>query len=158
MEIEFTLNGRLTFAEIQDDIVLFDLLRQKGCYSVKCGCETENCGLCTVLINGKAMLSCSYLAARAENQDIVTLEGIKEEADSFGMFLAGEGADQCGFCSPGLIMNVLAMEQELSDPGEEEIKEYLAGNLCRCSGYMGQLRAVKKYLEARRLTGKGGLD
>ena len=71
------------------------------------------------------------------------------------MFLAAEGGEQCGFSSPGFIMNVLAMERELKDPTEDEIKEYLAGNLCRCSGYMSQLRAVKKYLDAKQ---KGGRD
>ena len=144
MEIEFTLNGKVTYAEIKDDTSLFDLLRAKGCYSVKCGCETENCGLCTVLVDGKSVLSCSMLAARVNDRDVVTLEGVQKEAEEFGMFLAGEG--QCGFCSPGLIMNVLAMEKELNHPGEDEIKEYLAGNLCRCSGYMGQMRAIRKYL------------
>ena len=86
------------------------------------------------------------LAARVNDRDVVTLEGVQKEAEEFGMFLAGEGAEQCGFCSPGLIMNVLAMEKELNHPGEDEIKEYLAGNLCRCSGYMGQMRAIRKYL------------
>jgi carbon-monoxide dehydrogenase small subunit len=145
MEIEFTLNGKMTYEEITDDTTLFHLLRRKGCYSVKCGCETENCGLCTVLVNGKSRLSCSFLAARANGCEIVTLEGVEKEAKLFGSYLAAEGAEQCGFCSPGLIMNVLAMEREeiLDDEG---IKEYLAGNLCRCSGYMGQLRAIKKYL------------
>ena len=145
MEIEFTLNGKMKYEEITDDTTLFHLLRRKGCYSVKCGCETENCGLCTVLVNGKSRLSCSFLAARANGCEIVTLEGVEKEAKLFGSYLAAEGAEQCGFCSPGLIMNVLAMEREeiLDDEG---IKEYLAGNLCRCSGYMGQLRAIKKYL------------
>ncbi len=146
MEIEFTLNGRLTYGEISDDTTLFQLLRRKGCYSVKCGCETENCGLCTVLVNGASRLSCSFLAARANGCDIVTLEGVEQKAKEFGTYLAAEGAEQCGFCSPGLIMNVLAMEQEEKAPDDEQIKEYLAGNLCRCSGYMGQLRAVKNYL------------
>ena len=146
MEIEFTLNGKVTYAEIKDDTSLFDLLRAKGCYSVKCGCETENCGLCTVLVDGKSVLSCSMLAARVDDRDVVTLEGVQKEAEEFGMFLAGEGAEQCGFCSPGLIMNVLAMEKELVQPEEEAVREYLAGNLCRCSGYMGQMRAIRKYL------------
>lgn len=146
MEIEFTLNGKLTYADIADDTTLFQLLRKKGCYSVKCGCETENCGLCTVLVNGKAMLSCSFLAARVNDCEVVTLEGVQKEAEEFGMYLAAEGVEQCGFCSPGLIMNVLTMEKEETSLREEEIKEYLAGNLCRCSGYMGQLRAIKKYL------------
>lgn len=145
MEIEFTLNGKMTYEEITDDTTLFHLLRRKGCYSVKCGCETENCGLCTVLVNGKSRLSCSFLAARANGCEVVTLEGVEKEAKLFGSYLAAEGAEQCGFCSPGLIMNVLAMERdEILD--DEGIKEYLAGNLCRCSGYMGQLRAIKKYL------------
>ena len=146
MEIEFTLNGKVTYAEIKDDTSLFDLLRAKGCYSVKCGCETENCGLCTVLVDGKSVLSCSMLAARVDDRDVVTLEGVQKEAEEFGMYLAGEGAEQCGFCSPGLIMNVLAMEKELVQPEEEAVREYLAGTLCRCSGYMGQMRAIRKYL------------
>ena len=146
MEIEFTLNGKVTYAEIKVDTSLFDLLRAKGCYSVKCGCETENCGLCTVLVDGKSVLSCSMLAARVDDRDVVTLEGVQKEAEEFGMYLAGEGAEQCGFCSPGLIMNVLAMEKELVQPEEEAVREYLAGNLCRCSGYMGQMRAIRKYL------------
>ena len=146
MEIEFTLNGKVTYAEIKDDTSLFDLLRAKGCYSVKCGCETENCGLCTVLVDGKSVLSCSMLAARVDDRDVVTLEGVQKEAEEFGMYLAGEGAEQCGFCSPGLIMNVLAMEKELVQPEEDAVREYLAGNLCRCSGFMGQMRAIRKYL------------
>ena len=146
MEIEFTLNGKVTYAEIKDDTSLFDLLRAKGCYSVKCGCETENCGLCTVLVDGKSVLSCSMLAARVDDRDVVTLEGVQKEAEEFGMYLAGEGAEQGGFCSPGLIMNVLAMEKELVQPEEDAVREYLAGNLCRCSGYMGQMRAIRKYL------------
>lgn len=146
IEVGFNLNGKFTSAVIEDDTTLFELLRSKGCYSVKCGCETENCGLCTVLLDGRAILSCSMLAARVDNHEVVTLEGVQKEAEEFGMYLAGEGAEQCGFCSPGLIMNVLAMEKELNDPDEGEIREYLAGNLCRCSGYVSQLRAVKKYL------------
>ena len=149
MEVRFKLNGKQVSAEVSGDTILLDVLRNLGCYSVKCGCETTNCGLCTVWINGKSRLSCSILAAGIEGQEVTTLEGLKEEAEEFGAFLAQEGAEQCGFCSPGLIMNVLAMERELKNPDEEAIKEYLAGNLCRCSGYMSQLRAVKKYLESK---------
>lgn len=83
---------------------------------------------------------------------MTTLEGLREEAAEFGAFLAAEGAEQCGYCSPGFIMNVLAMVRELEDPTLEEVKEYLSGNLCRCTGYMGQLRAIKKYLEMKRGT------
>ncbi|MEY8336846.1 2Fe-2S iron-sulfur cluster-binding protein [Lachnospiraceae bacterium 62-35] len=152
MELQFTLNGKKVHRSVQADGLLLDVVREMGCFSVKRGCETSNCGLCTVLLNGKPVLSCSTLAVRAEGGEVMTLEGLQEEAALFGSFLAGEGAEQCGFCSPGLIMNVLAMEKELSNPNEEEIKEYLAGNLCRCTGYMGQMRAIVKYLnrEGRR--------
>lgn len=149
MKINFNLNGRPVAAEVQADTTLLELLRQKGCYSVKCGCETTNCGLCTVWVNEKSRLSCSILAAEMEGMEVTTLEGLQKEAEEFGTFLANEGAEQCGFCSPGFVMNVLAMVRELKAPSVEEIKEYLAGNLCRCSGYMGQLRAIEKYLKAK---------
>lgn len=147
VDIEFYLNGRMMAASVPADMLLIDLLREKGCYSVKRGCETANCGLCTVMMDGRPVLSCSVLAARADESRIVTMEGLQKEAEEFGMFLAREGAEQCGFCSPGLIMNVLAMVEELENPDEEAVREYLSGNLCRCTGYMGQLRAVKKYLD-----------
>ena len=121
MKIKFSLNGKMVQEEIAPDLLLLDLLRQKGCYSVKRGCETANCGLCTVLMNKKPVLSCSVLAARADGQQIVTLEGMQEEAKEFGGFLADEGGEQCGFCNPGFIMNVFAMMEELQDPTEEEI-------------------------------------
>ena len=146
MRIQFRLNGKAVQREVKADLLLVDLLRELGCYSVKRGCETANCGLCTVWMDEKPILSCSTLAARADGRHVKTLEGLQKEAEEFGRFLAAEGGGQSGFCSPGLIMNVLAMERELKNPSEEEIKEYLAGNLCRCSGYMSQLRAIRKYL------------
>ena len=146
MLITVTINGKKYTDEIAPNLVLLDYLRQKGCYSVKRGCETSNCGLCTVHLDGKPILSCSYLAARADGHSITTLEGLQEEAAEFGAFLADQGGEQCGFCSPGFIMNVLAMVRELKDPTEEEIQGYLSGNLCRCTGYQSQLRAVKNYL------------
>ena len=146
MRIQFRLNGKAVQREVKADLLLVDLLRELGCYSVKRGCETANCGLCTVWMDEKPILSCSTLAVRADGRHVKTLEGLQKEAEEFGCFLAAEGGEQCGFCSPGLIMNVLAMERELKNPSEEEIKEYLAGNLCRCSAYMSQLRAIRKYL------------
>ena len=98
MEIKFWLNGNKIQAEIEPDTLLLDLLREKGCYSVKRGCETANCGLCTVLLEEKPVLSCSFLAARADGKHVVTLEGMQEEAEEIGSFLAKEGAEQCGFC------------------------------------------------------------
>lgn len=150
MEIKFWLNGKKIQTEIEADTLLLDLLREKGCYSVKRGCETANCGLCTVLMEEKPVLSCSVLAARADGRHVVTMEGMQEEAKEFGEFLANEGADQCGFCNPGFIMNIFAMLKELDNPSEEEINEYLAGNLCRCSGFMGQTRSILKFLKYKK--------
>lgn len=146
MQVQIKVNGKLIKDDVSCDLLLIDFLRNHGCYSVKRGCETSNCGLCTVWMDEKPVLSCSILVARANNHSIMTLEGLQKEAKVFADFMANEGAEQCGFCSPGLIMNVLAMEKELKNPSEEEIKNYLAGNLCRCTGYMAQMRAITKYL------------
>lgn len=147
MNIEFMLNGRRTSAVIDADDSLYTVLRALGMYSVKCGCETTNCGLCTVHMDGKAVLSCSVPAARCAGHAITTLEGLQEEAKRLGACLAGEGAEQCGFCSPGMIMNALALAKENPGATEEEIDAYMAGNLCRCSGYVSQRRAIRKYLD-----------
>lgn len=149
MQIELTLNGRPCKAEVTPDTRLLEFVRQQGCASVKCGCETSNCGLCTVWLDEKPVLSCSVLAVRTNGHKVTTLEGLQAQAAEFGAFLADEGAEQCGYCSPGFIMNVLAMEKELKQPTEEEIQQYLAGNLCRCSGYQGQLRAIHRYLNRK---------
>ncbi|MEG0013242.1 MAG: 2Fe-2S iron-sulfur cluster-binding protein [Cellulosilyticaceae bacterium] len=146
MEIKVWVNSKVYQENIVEDMLLIDFLRSKGWYSVKRGCETANCGLCTVWMDEMPVLSCSVLAVRANGKKITTLEGLEKEVIEFGEFMAKEGAEQCGFCSPGFIMNVLAMKRELDNPTEEQIKQYLAGNLCRCTGYMGQLRAIKKYL------------
>ena len=151
MEVRFILNQKQVAVGAAPDAVLMNVLRDLGCKSVKCGCETTNCGLCTVWIDGKSRLSCSVLAAGVEGHEVTTLEGVEQEAEEFGRFLAKEGAEQCGFCSPGFIMNVLAMVRELENPDLEEIKESLSGNLCRCTGYMGQLRAIRKYMQSKNM-------
>ena len=150
MNINFWLNGVNRHAEIYPDTLLIDFLREQGCFSVKRGCETANCGLCTVLVDGRPVLSCSTLAARIEGKKIVTLEGMQREAQEFGSFLANVGAEQCGFCNPGFIMNVFAMLAEIKDPTEEQIKEYLAGNLCRCSGFVSQTKSILKFLKYKK--------
>ena len=147
MNIEFVLNGRKVSAAIDADDSLYKVLRGLGMHSVKCGCETTNCGLCTVHLDGKAVLSCSVPAARCAGHEITTMEGMQEEAARLGACLAGEGAEQCGFCAPGLMMNVFALAKENPRATEAEIDAFLAGNLCRCSGYVSQRRAIMKYLE-----------
>lgn len=147
IQISLTLNGKKVTEEIAPDLLLIDFLRNHRCYSVKRGCETANCGLCTVFLDEKPVLACSVLAARAHGHTVDTLEGLQEEARELGEFIADQGAEQCGFCNPGMIMNAIALFRENPQPSDEEIKEYLAGNLCRCSGYEGQLRAFRAYLE-----------
>lgn len=150
MEIKLTLNGRRLTASVLPDTTLFDFLRAHGCASVKCGCETSGCGLCTVFLDDKPILSCSCLAVRADGHCVTTLEGLQEEAAEFVGFIADQGAEQCGFCNPGFVMNTIALLRENPDPTDEEIRAYLAGNLCRCSGYEGQTRGIRAYLNAKK--------
>ena len=150
MEITFQLNGKKITHSIESDTILLDLLRELKCYSVKRGCETSNCGLCTVFVNEKPVLSCSTIAARVNGAEVVTLEGLQDEAKAFGAYVADEGAEQCGFCNPGFMMNAIAMFRENPDPTDEEILEYLSGNLCRCTGYQSQLRSLRNYLNSKK--------
>ena len=150
MELKLKLNGKNITASVEADTVLLDFLRENGCLSVKRGCDTSNCGLCTVLMDGKPILSCSTLAIRADGHEIHTLEGLQAEAADFVGFIADQGADQCGFCNPGFVMNTIALLRENPDPTDDEIRSFLAGNLCRCSGYDGQLRGIRNYLNSRK--------
>ena len=150
MEIKLKLNGKAILASVEADTVLLDFLRDHGCLSVKRGCDTSNCGLCTVLMDGKPILSCSTLAVRADGHEIYTLEGLQAEAEDFVGFIADQGADQCGFCNPGYVMNTIALLRENPDPTDDEIRAFLAGNLCRCSGYDGQLRGIRAFLDSRK--------
>lgn len=150
MKVTIILNGTPYTREVSGDLMLLDFVRSCGCLSVKRGCDTSNCGLCTVWVEGTPVLSCSYPAVRADGKRVTTLEGVQEEAEAFGACMARQGAEQCGYCSPGFIMTVLAMARELTDPTEEEIAHYLAGNLCRCTGYVSQMRAIQAWLEERR--------
>ncbi len=150
MLVDIKLNGKSVKAEIASDMTLYDFVREHGCHSVKCGCETSNCGLCTVFLNDKPVLSCSVLAARADKCSVTTLEGLQAEAEDFVTFIADQGAEQCGFCNPGFVMNALALFRENPYPAEDEIKEFLSGNLCRCSGYEGQMRGILNYIEYKK--------
>ena len=145
MIIDLFINGKKIQAVCAPVEMLIDFFSGLGYISMICGFETSNCGLCTVWMDEKPVLSCSVPAARAAGHKITTLEGVQEEAAEFSDYLANEGADQCGYCSPGLIMNVLALKREIPNPTMEQIKEYLSGNLCRCTGYQGQYRALAKY-------------
>ena len=102
------------------------------------------------MMDGKPILSCSTLAVRVDGHEIYTLEGLQEEASEFVGFIADQGAEQCGFCNPGFVMNTIALLRENADPTDDEIRAFLSGNLCRCSGYDGQLRGIRAFLDSRK--------
>ena len=149
MKLTMQLNGAKRSTDIRTDEMLLDVLRNMGLHSVRRGCETSACGICTVLVDGKPVLSCSYPAARAEGKDVTTVEGVRAEAEEIGKFLTAEGVEQCGYCSPSLVLTLLSLLKENPNPSMDEVNHYMVGNLCRCSGYEGHLRAIEKYLEAR---------
>lgn len=146
MIINVSINGCEKSFNIQDHEMLIDVLRNNGYLSVKKSCDTSSCGICTVHVDDKPILSCSYLAARVHGKKITTVEGLQREVRELASFIVEEGAEQCGFCSPSLAMTVLAMKKELKNPTEEDIRNYLVGNTCRCSGFQGHMRAIKKYM------------
>ncbi len=150
MKIDLIINDGQRNIDIEPGEMLIDTLRKIGLVSVKRGCDTGSCGICTVLFDGYPISSCSFYAAKAGGHNITTIEGVQKEALEIAEFLVGEGAEQCGYCSPGFALAIIGMTHELVDPTEEDIKHYLVGNLCRCSGYVGHLRAIKKYLGVKR--------
>lgn len=147
MEVKLIINGLHYKFAAEADEYLLDTLRKLGYKSVKKGCDTTSCGVCSIMVDGKLVPSCSYLTIRAHNKSILTVEGIQEEARKIGELIAKEGVEQCGFCSPGNIMAIYSLMQENPNPTMEEVRHYMAGNLCRCSGYEGQHRAIEKLLE-----------
>ena len=150
-EIRFFLNGTEVVWNVEPDDYLGDVLRNHGIKSVRQGCKESSCGSCTVLIDNKPVLSCSYLAVRANGKHITTVEGIQEEASLLSDYFSDQGADQCGYCGAGFALIVHALKNEYKNPTDEQIKDFIVGNLCRCSGYQSQFIAIKKYLnkEAR---------
>jgi carbon-monoxide dehydrogenase small subunit len=149
MNIRLNVNGLFYDTMIRPDEFLVETLRRLNFMSVKKGCDTTSCGVCTILIDSKPVPSCSYLSAKAEGHFITTVEGISEEADKIADFMGKEGADQCGFCNPGFTLAVYAMKKEGIEGSIEGISHYLNGNLCRCSGYVGQHKAIINYLEVK---------
>lgn len=149
MEVTLTINHNIHHVLIEPDEMLLDTLRRLGYKSVKKGCDTTSCGVCSVSIDDQLVPSCSYLTFRAQGKTILTVEGIPEEARRIAECLTDEGVEQCGHCSPSLVMAIHTMLKANPDPSEEEMRHYLAGNMCRCSGFEGQHRAIRKYLEVR---------
>lgn len=149
MEITLNVNHNIHKVLVESDEMLLDTLRKLGYKSVKKGCDTTTCGICSVSIDDELIPSCSYFSYRAEGKKILTVEGLKEDARKIGEALTAEGVEQCGYCSPSLVIAIHTMLKQYENPSDEEIKHYLVGNLCRCSGYEGHNRAIKHYMEVR---------
>lgn len=147
MRVSLTINGDVKAFDVSIEEYLLDTLRKHNYKSVRRGCDNTTCGACTVLLDGKPVPSCSILTVRADQHEITTVEGIAKEAERLSEYFGHEGADQCGYCNPSIALTVHAMLLENPKPTDEDIKKYLVGNLCRCTGYEGQFRAIKKYME-----------
>jgi carbon-monoxide dehydrogenase small subunit len=145
-EITLKINQRVESFTIDDADTLLEVLRDRfKFWSVREGCGVGACGTCTVLLDGKPVSSCFLLAARAAGHEILTLEGLSdgETLHPIQQAWVEERALQCAYCTPGFVLSVKALLEENADPSDDEIRDYLAGNLCRCAGYADILRAVR---------------
>ncbi|TVP94648.1 MAG: (2Fe-2S)-binding protein [Acholeplasmatales bacterium] len=146
MKIKFMLNDRSQTWHTEPGESLLDLLRRHHVVSVKKGCDGSTCGVCTVLMNQKPVLACTVLAVRCAGEHIHTVEGLADEVEKISEAFGIEGADQCGFCNPGIALALYALKAEHPEADAAEIKQYLEGHLCRCSGYQSQVKAALRYL------------
>lgn len=150
MLVSMTVNGKMYTVEIEPRLLLVDCIRDTlGLKGTKVGCDTGECGSCTIMVNNQAVKSCSMLAAQAEGSTIGTIEGVGStgQLSPLQQGLWEMHGTQCGFCTPGVIMSLLDLLQQNSDPSEEEIRSWLGGNLCRCTGYLSIVRAVRYMIE-----------
>ena len=146
MLVKLNLNGFVKEVNVQPGDYLLDTLRSIGIKSVKKGCDGSACGACVVLLDDKPVLSCSLLTVRAVGHEIKTVEAIQEDAAKLAECFSSEGADQCGYCNAALALMMYALKKENPNPTDEELKEYVVGNLCRCTGYQSQQKAMRKFL------------
>lgn len=147
MLVTFFLNNTEVSYSVKPGEYLADTLRKHGLKSIKVGCNESSCGSCTLLVDNKPMMSCSLLTASVEGKHITTIEGIQEEAAKISRCFSEEGADQCGFCNVGYALVIYSLKREYKNPTDEEIENYIVGNLCRCSGLHSQMNAIKAYLK-----------
>jgi aerobic-type carbon monoxide dehydrogenase small subunit (CoxS/CutS family) len=145
VELSLTVNGRSVEREIAPQTLLLDFVRdQLGLTGAKRSCEVQVCGTCTLLVDGRPVSSCCYLAADAAGREVLTIEGLRErpEFERLEQAFLDHAALQCGFCTPGMLLTVSALLADGELGSEEAIKRNLAGNLCRCTGYRGIVEAV----------------
>ena len=156
-KVSCTLNGETVSVDVDSRTLLVDMIREQlNLTGTHVGCDTSQCGACVVHVDGRSVKSCSMLALQAEGAEITTIEGIASNGDLHPMqaaFREHHGL-QCGFCTPGMIMSALDLVRQNPDPGDQEIREWLEGNLCRCTGYQNIVRSVKAGAESMRAGGK----
>ena len=142
--LHLTVNGEPRCWEIAPGDVLLDVLRREGYVGVKRGCEAGDCGACTVLLDGRPVDSCMVFAAQADGCQILTIEGLSQDGKLHPLQEAflDHGATQCGFCTPGMLLTAKALLDRSPHPSEQELREALSGNLCRCTGYVKQVEAL----------------
>ena len=144
--INLKVNGKKISKEISDTILLSDFLREKlSLTGTHVGCDTSQCGACVVHLNGNSVKSCTTLAADCDNSEITTIEGLSNNGKMHPMqeaFKKNHGL-QCGFCTPGMVMSAVDLLKKNKNPNEKEIRDWLEGNICRCTGYQGIVEAVK---------------
>ena len=146
MIIKFNLNGVDKEVIVSPSEYLLDTLRKIGVKSVKKGCDGAACGACTILLDDKPVLSCGVLSVRVNGHKVETVEAIQDEAAKLSECFSSEGADQCGFCNSALALIVHALKNDVPNPTDEDIEQYMVGHLCRCTGYQSQKNAIRKYL------------
>jgi len=150
MKIEMAVNGRRREFDVEPNKLLLNLLRDELYLTgAKYGCGIGECGACTVHLDGEAVLSCMILAVDCDGMRVDTIEGLADgdKLDPIQESFLEEGAIQCGFCTPGFVMSTKALLDENPEPTEEEIREYLKGNLCRCTGYVNIVKAVQSAVQ-----------
>lgn len=153
VNVSMTLNGKSVSAEVEPRTLLVSLLREQlGLTGTHIGCDTSQCGACLVHVNGRAVKSCSMLAVQAEGAEVKTIEGVADNGELHPMqeaFREHHGL-QCGFCTPGMIMSALDLLNVNPDPSQREVREWLEGNLCRCTGYQNIVKAIQAGARAMR--------
>ncbi len=152
LDLRFTVNGQARQWTIAPGEIFLDVLRREGYFGVKRGCETGECGACTILLNGKPVNSCLMFAAQAEGAEILTIEGVAagDRLDPIQEAFLDRGAVQCGFCTGGMVLSARALLERRPDATESEVREALAGHYCRCTGYRKPVAAVLAAAHARK--------
>jgi aerobic-type carbon monoxide dehydrogenase small subunit (CoxS/CutS family) len=152
IDLRLQVNGEAKRWAVAPGDILLDVLRREGYYGVKRGCEQGECGACTVLVNGKPVNSCLMFAAQADGCELLTIEGLARAGalDPIQAAFLDHGAVQCGYCTPGMVLAAKALLARQPDPSEEQVREGLAGNYCRCTGYLKPVEAVLAAAQAGR--------